>query len=152
MPLLHRLIHDKLIYHKNLSDFLPRYPNTHLGNTLLVDETHYRTCLNPLFNAIFVDSYEYMPKEDNYLMTTLLSYLKFLYNSRLNVPTFVEFYTFSTINDIKEDNVRFRTLFEKCTMACSANFCINYFTFVISHPNILFCSSLVMFFWIFQSH
>jgi hypothetical protein len=29
------LTHDKLIYHKNLSDFFPKYPNTHLGNTLL---------------------------------------------------------------------------------------------------------------------
>jgi hypothetical protein len=48
------------------------------------------------FNAIFVESYEYAPKEDNYLMKTLLLYLEFLHNSGLNVPTFVELYLFGT--------------------------------------------------------
>jgi hypothetical protein len=67
---VNHLIHDKLIYHKNIS-FFPRYPNTHLGNTLLVDNTPYRTYLNLLSNAIFVESYEYVPKEDNYLMKIL---------------------------------------------------------------------------------
>jgi hypothetical protein len=67
----------------------------------------YRTYLNPPFNVIFVESYEYSPKEDNYLMKTLLPYLEFFYNSRLNVPTFVELYPFGTIKSIKEDNVRF---------------------------------------------
>jgi hypothetical protein len=53
-----RLTHDKLIYHKNLFDFSPRYPNIHLGNTLLVNNTPYKTYLNPPSNAIFVESYE----------------------------------------------------------------------------------------------
>jgi hypothetical protein len=46
------------------------YPNIHLGNALLVNDTPYKTCLNPPFNAIFVEYYEDLPKEDNYLMKT----------------------------------------------------------------------------------
>jgi len=30
-----------IIYHKNLSNFFPKYPNTHLGNTLLVNNMPY---------------------------------------------------------------------------------------------------------------
>ncbi len=80
------LTYDRLIYHQNLSDFFPQYFNTCLGNTLLVDDTPYRTCLNLPFNAIFIESSEYMLKEDNYLMKTFLSYLEFLHNYGLSVP------------------------------------------------------------------
>ncbi len=89
------LIHNKLIYHKNLSNFFLRYFNIHLGNTLLVDNTPYRTYLSLPFNAMFVESYGYAPKEDNYLMTTLLPYLEFLHYFGLSVPTFVELYPFT---------------------------------------------------------
>jgi len=82
----------------------------------------YKTFLNPPFNVIFVESYEYAPKEDNDPMKTLIPYLKFLHYIELNVFTFMEFYPFSTIKSIKEDDVRFWTLFEKCTMACSTSF------------------------------
>jgi hypothetical protein len=41
---------------------------------MLVDNTPYITCLNPLSNAIFVESYEYSPKEDIYLMKVLILY------------------------------------------------------------------------------
>ncbi len=59
---------NKIIYHKNLSDFPPRYPNTHLGNALLVDDTPYKTCQNPPCNVIFVESYEDVKEEYNYLL------------------------------------------------------------------------------------
>jgi hypothetical protein len=58
----------------------------------LVDDTPYKTCLNPPFNAIFVESYEYTPKENNYLMKTFFPYLKFFHNFGFSVPTFVELY------------------------------------------------------------
>jgi len=109
--------HDKTIYHKNLSDFSPRYFNTHRGNTLLVDDMPYKTCMNPPFNAIFVKSYEDLPKKDNYLMKTLFPYLEFLHYFGLNVPTFVELCPFGAIKSFKEDDVRFWTLVKKCTMA-----------------------------------
>jgi hypothetical protein len=150
--LVNRLPHDKLIYHTNLFYFFPWYPNIHLGNTLLVNNTPYRTYLNPSFNAIFVEFYEYAPKEDSYLTKTFLPYLKFIHNSGLNAPTFVELYPFNAIRSIKEDDVRFRTLFEKCTMAYSTSFYKNCFTSIVSSPNILFYSFFAMFFWIFQSH
>jgi hypothetical protein len=81
----------------------------------------YRTYLNPPFNAIFVESYEYAPKENNYLMMIFFMYLEFLHYFGLNVPTFVELYPFGTIRTIKQD-VKFWTLFEKCTMAHSPIF------------------------------
>jgi hypothetical protein len=112
----------------------------------------YKTSFNLPFNAIFVEWYEYAPKEDNYLMKTLLPYLIYFQYFGLSVPTFLELYPFSTIKNIKENNVKFWTLFKKSTMACSANFCKNHSTSVICRPNILFCSFLPMFFWIFQFH
>jgi hypothetical protein len=82
----------------------------------------YKTYLNPPFNAIFVEFYEYVPKEDNYIMKTFLPYLKFLHYFGFHVPTFVELYPFGAIKSIKEDDVKFQTLFEKCTMVCSTSF------------------------------
>jgi len=66
---------DTKIYHKNHFDFFPKYYSVHLGNTLLVDDIIYKTCQNPPFNVIFIESYENMPKEDNYFLGTLLPYL-----------------------------------------------------------------------------
>ncbi len=97
-------------------------------------------------HIILVESHQYVPKYDNYIMKTLITYFQFLHNSRLNVPTFVELYPFGTIKSIKEDDVRFWTLFKKCTMACSTSFCRNCLTSIINSPNILFCSFLPMFF------
>jgi hypothetical protein len=112
----------------------------------------YKTCLNLLGNAIYVESYEYVPKEDNYLMKIFFLYLKFFHYFRLKVPTFVELYPFNAIKRMKDDDVRFWMLFKKCTMAFSANFCRNYSTSIVSRPNILFCLFLPMLLWIFQSH
>jgi len=133
--------HDKII-----SDFFLKYLNIHLGNTLLVNNMSYKTYLNLPFNAIFVESYEYAPKDDNYF---ILSYLELFHYFRLNVPTFVEFYPFGAIRRINKENVKFRTLFKKCTTTYFVSFCRNCSTFLVSNPNILFCSFLPMFFWIF---
>ncbi len=107
--------------------------------------------MNPPFNAIFVESYEDLPKEDNYFMKNFLQYLEFLHYSGFSVPTFVEFYPFNAIRSLKKDNVRFRTLFEKCTMAYRTSFYRNHLTFVVSNPNFLFCSFLPFRSWIFQT-
>ncbi len=149
---VNHLTHDKLIYHKILFDFFLRYFDTHLGNTLLVDDMPHKTYLNSPFDAIFVKSYEYMLKEYNYLMKTILSYLEFFHYFKLCVPTFVELYLFGAIKSIKEDNVKFQMLSKKCTMAYSASFCRNCLTSVINNPNNFFFSFLPMLFRIFQSH
>ncbi len=128
-----RPTNDKVIYHKNLFDFFPRYLNIHLGNTLLVDDMPYRTCLNPPSNAIFVESYKDLPKENNYFTKTFLLYLKSFHYFGFIVCTFVKLYLFHTIRSFKEYNVRFRTLFEKCTMACPAIFCKNHSTSIVSN-------------------
>jgi len=54
-------IYDTKIYHKNHSNFFPKHHSVHLGNTLLVDDMPYKTCQNPPFNVIFIESYEDMP-------------------------------------------------------------------------------------------
>jgi hypothetical protein len=107
---------DTKIYHKNHSNFFLKYHNGHLGNTLLVDDMPYKTCQNPHFNVIFIEFYEDMPEEENYLLGSLLPYLKLFHYSGFNVPTFVENYPFGAIRNLKEDDVKFWTLFEKCTM------------------------------------
>ncbi len=63
----------------------------------MVHDTPFRTCLNLPFNAIFVESYEDVSKEDNYLMKIFLPYLEFFHYFVLNVPTFVDFYPYGTI-------------------------------------------------------
>ncbi len=127
------------------------YYNIHLRNTLLVNDTPYNTCLNPPFNAIFVESYEDLPKKDNYLMKILLPYLELnLQYFGFSVPTFVQFYPFGTIKCLKEDDVKFQMLFEKCTMACYASFYKNHSTSIVSSPIFFFCSFLPFLFWIFQ--
>jgi hypothetical protein len=112
------------------------YLNSHLRNTLLVDDTPYKFCLNPPFNAIFVESYENLPKEDNYFMKILFLYIELnLHYFGFNVPTFVKLYPFGTIKSFKEDDVRSRMLFKKCTMACYTSFNINCSTSIVGSPN-----------------
>ncbi len=98
----------------------------------------YKTYLNLPFNAIFAESYEYVPIKDNYLMKILLPYIECLYYSRFNVPTFVELYPFNTIRSLEKDDVKFQTLLEKCTMACCTNFCKNRLSSIVSSLDILF--------------
>jgi len=122
------------------------YLNTHLGNTLLVNDTPYRIYLNPPFNAIFVESYEDLPKEDSYFMKIFLLYLELnLHYSRLNVPTFVKLYPFGAIKSLKENGVRSWMLFKKCTMACYAYFNRNCSISIVCSPNFFFCSFFPLF-------
>ncbi len=55
----------------------------------MVNDTLYRTYLSPPFNAIFVESYENLPKEDNYLMKTFLQNL----TSHFFVKTLMSFFS-----------------------------------------------------------
>jgi len=89
----------------------------YLGNTLLVDNMPYKTCQNPPLNDIFVESYDDVKKKDNYFLGTFLPYLESLHYSRLSVRTFVEDYTFGSIRSLNKNDVKFQTLFEKCTIA-----------------------------------
>jgi hypothetical protein len=74
-------------------------------------------------------------------MKTHLPFVEILHYFEFSVPTFVEIYPFDAIRSIKKDDVRFWTLFEKCTIACSTNFDRNHWTSTISSPNIFFSPS-----------
>lgn len=148
---INALIVPLVIKHKNLFYFFPKYLSTHLGNTLLLNNTPYKTYLNPPFNAIFVEFYEDLPKEDNCFMKIFFPYLEFLHYSKLSIPTFVEFYPFGTIRSLKENNVRFQTLVDNAPWPIMY-FCKNHSTFLICSPNFIFCSFLPILSWIFQSH
>jgi len=95
----------KIIYHQNFFYLFRRYLNTHLGNTLLIDNMPYRTCQNPPLNVIFVKSYEDVKEEDNYFMGTFLPHLESLHYIKLSVPTFVEDYIFAAIRSLNENDV-----------------------------------------------
>jgi hypothetical protein len=46
---------EKPILHKNLDVFFSKSPNTHVGNTLLIDDTPYKSVFNDLCSAIFLE-------------------------------------------------------------------------------------------------
>jgi hypothetical protein len=94
---------------------------------------------NPPFNAIFIESYEDVPQDDNYFLGTFLPHLKLFHYYGLIVPTFIKDYPFGAIKNLKEDDVKCQTLFEKCTMAYITNFCRNQLTFVVNSKKNPFC-------------
>jgi hypothetical protein len=102
---------------------------------LLVHNTPYKTCQILLFNVIIIESYKDVPKEDNYFLGTLLPYLKLFHYFGFSVPTFVENCPFGATKSLKEDDVKFQTLFEKCTRAYNINFYRNSLISIVSNPN-----------------
>jgi hypothetical protein len=73
---------DKPIFHKNINVFFSKYHDTHVGNTLLVDDTLYKNMFNEPFNAIFLQSFHNSNKDDNYLLWVILLYLKPFHRSK----------------------------------------------------------------------
>ncbi len=66
---------------------------------------------------IFIESSKDMPEEENYFLRIFLPYLESFHYSGFNVATFVENHAFGAIRSLKEDDVKFWTLFEKCIVA-----------------------------------
>lgn len=67
---------EKRIFHKNLSFLFSKHSYVHVGNTLLVDDTPYKSLFNGPFNAIYVKSFEKFGRDDNYLLGTILPYME----------------------------------------------------------------------------
>jgi len=67
---------DKPIFHKNIHVFFSKYHDIHVGNTLLVDDTLYKSMFNEPFNAIFLQSFHNSNKDNTYLLWVILLYLK----------------------------------------------------------------------------
>lgn len=59
---------DKPIFHKNINVFFSKYHDTHVGNTLLVDDTPYKNMFTETFNAIFLQSFH------NFKRMTIICY------------------------------------------------------------------------------
>jgi hypothetical protein len=89
---------DKPIFHKNLDTLFSIYPYTHVGNTLLIDNTPYKNMFNGPYNAIFLDSFDNRCGEDHYLLGFILPYLENLHSFKYGVPTFVEHNPFGGLN------------------------------------------------------
>jgi hypothetical protein len=83
---------------------------------------------------IFIESSKDMPEEENYFLRIFLPYLESFHYSGFNVATFVENHAFGAIRSLKEDDVKFWTLFEKMHRGCNANFYKNQLTSIVSSP------------------
>ncbi len=59
---------NKLIFHKNFNFFFSKHLDTHVGNTLLLDDTFYKSMFNEPFSAIFLESFDNYSKGGNYLL------------------------------------------------------------------------------------
>jgi hypothetical protein len=65
---------DKLIFHKNLDIFFFTFPYIHVGN-MFVGDMPYKSMFNDMYNAIFVESFDDLNREDQYSLGFV-----FLYN------------------------------------------------------------------------
>jgi hypothetical protein len=90
----------KVVYHRNLFDFLVKYPDTHLRNTLLIDDIFHKTCMNLPFNIMFVKSFRHKDVNDNYLVGNNLPYLESLHYFGFSVFTFVKENPFGIIKNV----------------------------------------------------
>ncbi len=131
--------HDKIVYHRNLFEYFLKDLYIHLGNTLLVNDALYKCYQNPL-NIIFVESYEKQKNFKNLLVRIIIPYLELFHYSKFNLPIFVEDNPFGTIRNTVEDDVKYKTLFEKCIDKCNVSFYKNILKSTISSHNFPFLS------------
>ncbi len=64
--------HPKMpIFHKNINVFFLKFPNTHIGNTLFIDDTPYKYIFNDSCNAIFLELFKGACSDRDYLLSTM---------------------------------------------------------------------------------
>ncbi len=73
---------NKPNFHKNINVFFSKYHDTHVGNTLLVDDIPYKNMFNEPFSAISLQSFHNSNKDDNYLLWVIFLYLKPFHHSK----------------------------------------------------------------------
>jgi hypothetical protein len=66
------------------------------------------------------------------LVSIIIPYLELFHYARFNFPIFVENNPFGTIRNIIEDDVKYKTLFEKCSDKCNVSFYKNTLKSIIS--------------------
>jgi hypothetical protein len=89
-----------LIFHKNLDVFFLKFLDTYVGNNLLVDDTPYKFIFNDLCSAIFLESFEGVSSNGDYLFSTILPCLVSLHSFRFNAQTYVKHNFFGTNKSI----------------------------------------------------
>jgi hypothetical protein len=77
---------SKPTFHKNLDLFFSMYPYTHVGKTLLINETPYKNLFSMPFSAIFLEYFDSVCGEDHYLLGIVLLYLESLHLSKKMFP------------------------------------------------------------------
>jgi hypothetical protein len=102
------------------------YPYTQVSNMLYVDDTLCKNMFNGPYNAIFLELFDNLCGEDQYLLGSVFLYLENLHSFGYGLPTFVENNPFGRIRCIKWDNPRLlKMLFVKCSWICQPIFCNN---------------------------
>ncbi len=104
----------------NFSKFL----DTHAGHILLVDDTPYKYIFNDSCSLIFLESFEGVSSNGDYLLSTILAYLVSLHSSRFNVQTYLKHNLFGTIKSISWSDSYYNMLFEYCSDSCDPTYCI----------------------------
>jgi hypothetical protein len=90
---------NKPISHKNFDICFSTYPYIHANNTF-VDDTPYKNIFNGPYSAIFLESFDDLCGEDQYLLGSIFPYLENFHLFGYGVPTFVEHNPFGRINFI----------------------------------------------------
>jgi hypothetical protein len=77
-------------------------------------------------SAIFLESFDSLHGEDNYLLGIIFPYLESFHLSRYGVSTYVQHNPFGRITCINFDDLgQFKMLFLKCSSGCKPSFCNN---------------------------
>jgi hypothetical protein len=63
---------EKPIFHKKLNVFFLKFPDTHVGNILFIDDTPYKCIFNDLCSAIFLELFEGAHRDGDYLFSTII--------------------------------------------------------------------------------
>jgi len=91
---------------------------------LLVNNTPYKSIFNGLYNAIVLESFHDLHRDNQYLLGSIFPYLENLHSSKYGVPTFIENNPFGKIICINSNNPRLlKMLFMKCSPTCQPTFC-----------------------------
>jgi len=116
---------DKPNFYKNLNIFFSKYPYSHVGNTLFINDTPFKIMFNGLDSAIFLEFFYDPHGHDFYLLGTF-PYLDSLHSSRFGVFTFIQHNPFSRIRCINHDDLGgFKMFFVKCSHGYKPSFCNN---------------------------
>jgi hypothetical protein len=110
--------------------------STHVGNTLLVDDTRYKSIFNDLWNGIFVESFEGASNNGDYLFSIVLPYLVSFHFFGFSVQTYMKHNPFGTIKSINQSDPYYKMLFEDCSDSCDTKTKLkkksNIFTIILS--------------------